>query len=103
MAARSSELRLDSARLSAQQRILGEELQRSEHEARMNSIESEETRRSMAVAVRELVPLRQETADQRAELKEARTTRRGLDPTLVVSTLVTADSCPVGALSLIHI
>ena len=70
VARRNDALRADNARLGATQATLEVELQRAEHETRMAGIEGEEVRKSMASAVRELVPLRQEVVEQRQQLKE---------------------------------
>ena len=69
-AAANAALRKENARLASQQKVYESEVQNAEHEARMKTMESEEVRKSMAAAVRELVPLRKEVIEQRQALKE---------------------------------
>ena len=66
----NAQLRQENARLLAQQKVYEEEVTQAEHEVRMQLIEGEEVKKAMAQAVRELVPLRKEVLEQRAQLKE---------------------------------
>ena len=52
--AQKNALRCENTRLLIQQGVLEEEVQRAEHDARLNSIESEEVRNAMGEAVRGL-------------------------------------------------
>ena len=66
----NAELRGECLRLRAHTAALERELRVTEYETRLQSLEGEEALRAMETAVRELVPLRHEVLDHRAQAHE---------------------------------
>ena len=69
-ASHNNELRRECSRLHAQQLALEREMRQAEHETRLETMEAEEAVKAMSSAVRELVPLRQEVLEHRAQAIE---------------------------------
>lgn len=69
------ELRRENTRLRVQQRLFEEEVQAAEHDARVNTIETDEVKNAMGQAVRELVPLRNKVRPARQAIRRRRAAR----------------------------